>query len=108
MLPNDRHETVKRSFDLLGFLLLSPGIALLMCGLDRLGMGAKNNGAIDAEVELAVLLLLAFFWHANRLSSAELIDLKLFQNRAFSAAAVTQFFGNCVFLAARCCFRCTS
>lgn len=96
VLPNDGHETLRRPFDLPGFLMLSPAIALLMHGLDVLGMGSPGSWIIDAELGLAALLLTAFFWHANRHGRQALIDLELFRIRTFSAAAITQFFGNCV------------
>lgn len=104
VLPDDSHETVRRPFDLLGFLLLSPGIAMLMHGLDVLGMGTPNTWPIDAELGLAGLLLAGFFWHANHRGSSALIDLKLFRNRTFSAAAATQFFGNCIFIGSQMLF----
>jgi len=43
-----------------------------------------------------VVLLGAFLWHGMRRGRAALIDLHLFADRSFSAAATTQFLSNCV------------
>jgi EmrB/QacA subfamily drug resistance transporter len=84
--------------DLLGFLLLSPGLALFVYGLaetaSRGGIGAP--GAWGPMVA-GVLLVAAFAVHGLR-SPHPLIDLRLFQARAFSAAAaVTVLFGTAMF-----------
>ncbi|PRC94934.1 Drug resistance MFS transporter, drug:H+ antiporter-2 (14 Spanner) (DHA2) family [Solimicrobium silvestre] len=94
LLPSDETSIQKRPFDLLGFLLISPGLACLLYGLQH---------ASDSDGKLILLLgsvlTMAFIWHAKRKGSAALIDLELFHNRIFSTAAMTQFLSNGMFYA---------
>jgi EmrB/QacA subfamily drug resistance transporter len=94
ILPADSHETQPRSFDLLGFVLLSPALAMLLHSLESLGSGASNSRLSDIELAASVALLGAFLWHGFRRGKSALIDLHLFRHRTFSAAASTQFLGN--------------
>jgi EmrB/QacA subfamily drug resistance transporter len=92
LLPRDEASIQKRPFDLLGFLLISPGFACLLYGLQY---ATHRNGA---SCLLAGLILLgAFTRHAIRKGSAALIDLELFNDHVFSTAATTQFLSNAVF-----------
>lgn len=107
VLPDDNRETVRRPFDQPGFLLLWPGIALLRYVLDWLNVldvGTASSGKIDAELGLAPLLLAGFFLHAKRRGTSASIDLKLFRNRTFAAAAGTPFFGARVLIGSRMLF----
>ncbi len=92
LLPEDAATIQKRPFDLQGFLLISPGLACFLYGLPN----ASSLGGASV-LAVGVLLLSAFVWHALRKRSAALIDLQLFSNRTFSAAAATQFLSNGVF-----------
>ncbi len=86
--------------DVLGLLLLSPGLAALIYGLAQV---PSHEGFGDPEVYLpavgGALLVIAFIWHAARTPHA-LIDLKLFRDRGFSVATGTMvlftaaFFGS--------------
>ena len=89
LLPGDEASIQKRPFDLLGFLLVSPGLACLLYGFQH---AAHRNGA--SCLLAGSILLGAFIWHAIRKGSAALIDLGLFNNRIFSTAATTQFLTN--------------
>jgi EmrB/QacA subfamily drug resistance transporter len=75
--------------DVLGLLLLSPGLAALIYGLAQV---PSHGGFGDPEVYLPAVigaaLVAAFIWHASRTEHA-LIDLKLFRDRGFSVASVT-------------------
>ncbi|TCV91311.1 EmrB/QacA subfamily drug resistance transporter [Luteibacter rhizovicinus] len=102
ILPRDGHETVRRPFDLLGFMLLSPAIVMSLHGLEALANGAATY--THAELAAAVALLIAFFWHGARRGGEALIDLRLFRTRTFSAAAATQFLSNGVLLAGQMLF----
>lgn len=89
LLPRDVATIQKRPFDVQGFLLISLGLACFLYGLPN----ASHRGG--ASVLVAGLLLLGtFVWHALRKGSTALIDLRLFDNRVFSAAAGTQFLSN--------------
>jgi EmrB/QacA subfamily drug resistance transporter len=84
LLPKDTDETVRRPFDVMGFLLLSPALVLFLHGLE--------HNAI--EVGVAIALLAGFGWHAMRRGKDALIDLDLFRDRTFSVAGTTQFLNN--------------
>ncbi len=92
LLPDDAATIQIRPFDLQGFLLVSPGLACLLYGLPN---AVQPGGA--SVLAIGSLLLGAFVWHALRKGSAALIDLELFNNRIFLAAAATQFLANGVF-----------
>jgi len=94
LLPGDEAAIQKRPFDLLGFLLISPGLACLLYGL-------QHASHLDGALTLLTgsMLMGAFVIHAMRKESAALIDLQLFKNRIFSTAATTQFLANGVFYA---------
>ncbi|MDO8209310.1 DHA2 family efflux MFS transporter permease subunit [Conexibacter sp. CPCC 206217] len=84
--------------DLLGLLLVSPGLALFVYGLAETSTkgGIGSAGALIPMVAGVVLVAL-FVLHALR-SPHPLVDLRLFKVRAFSAAAgVTVLFGTAMF-----------
>ena len=69
----------------LGLALLSPGLALVLYGLDhvreRLSIGI---------LALAIILLVSFVLLAVRKDSQALVDMRLFRSKVFSVAAGTQ------------------
>ncbi|HEY8301078.1 MAG TPA: DHA2 family efflux MFS transporter permease subunit [Jatrophihabitans sp.] len=88
ILPKDvtsRHERL----DVLGLLLLSPGLAALIYGLAQ---SSSKGGFGSADVLVPALLgaaaIAAFVVHALRKTNA-LIDLRLFANKVFSGSIVT-------------------
>ena len=96
LLPNDTQETQRRVFDLTGFLLLPPGLVLLLHSLENLASHAETARFSLIELLLALSLLSAFVVHGIRKGSSALIDLHLFRRPVFSAAASTQFLTNAV------------
>ncbi len=88
-LPNDREETHRRDLDLVGFALLSPGLALFLYGSDHMG---ERIGQIT--VALSVVLLAMFFKVAIRKGDRALIDLRLFKGKTFFDSTVTTFISN--------------
>ena len=89
-IPHDHETTISgRELDLIGLLLLSPGLVLFLYGSDHL----NESGGVAALL-LSVFLLAAFFRKALRDGPRALIDLELFRNRAFSASSITQFATN--------------
>jgi EmrB/QacA subfamily drug resistance transporter len=78
-----------QKLDILGLVLLSPGLAALIYGLAKV---PANGGFDSAEVYLpagaGAILVVAFVLHALRTPHA-LIDLKLFKDRGFSVASAT-------------------
>jgi MFS family permease len=86
-LPDDHGQTAgRRELDLIGFLLLSPGLVLFLYGSDHL-----SEHAGMAALLLSGILLAAFFRKALSDRERALIDLQLFRSRSFSASALTQF-----------------
>ena len=93
-LPSDREETRRRTFDLSGFALLSPGLALVLYGLDHLGERLGIGSLV-----LSSILLASFILVAARKGAQALVDLRLFRSRVFSIATGTQFLANGVMFA---------
>ncbi|WP_235834220.1 DHA2 family efflux MFS transporter permease subunit [Actinomadura logoneensis] len=77
----------RRSLDVPGLLLLSPGLVALIYGVTRFGDGA-SGAAPFAWIALGLGLAAAFAVRA-RFAAHPLIDLRLFRTRAFSAATGT-------------------
>ncbi len=94
VLPADQHETRPRPFDIVGFMLLSPGLVMFLHSVESIGVGMSGSFS-RYELAAALLLLAGFSWHAVRRGKAALIDIRLFRDRTFSAAAITQFISNC-------------
>jgi EmrB/QacA subfamily drug resistance transporter len=93
-LPNDRHERKQRELDWLGLVLLSPGLALLLFGAERIG---QRTGL--AAVVAGVVLLALFLRVETRKGDRALIDLELFRGKVFATASVSMFLTNGVMFA---------
>ena len=94
ILPRDVASLHARSFDLRGFLLLSPALVLLLYSMENLGAGSASSPFCLSEIAVSICLLAAFVVHVMRCGEASLIDLRLFRKPVFSAAVWTQFFAN--------------
>lgn len=88
-LPDEREQANRRTFNLAGFAMLSPGLVLFLFGLEHVG---QRTGQFSLGV--AVVLLAAFVVYARRRGGHALIDIRLFSRPVFSAAASTQFLSN--------------
>jgi EmrB/QacA subfamily drug resistance transporter len=88
VLPKDEPST-SESFDFLGMLLLSPGLALLLFGVSSI---PEERGIDSTRVYvpalIGIVLIAAFVWHAFR-PAHPLIDLRLLGNKRLAAAVVT-------------------
>src|ERR1700677_4825984 len=73
-LPNERGETKQRDLDVVGFVLLSPGLVLFLYGSDHMGEGIGLLTLV-----LSIVLLATFFRMAIRKGDRALIDLQLFK-----------------------------
>jgi EmrB/QacA subfamily drug resistance transporter len=91
-LPRDE-VTSSRRLDLIGFAVISPGLALLLQGLVS---WAHGQATAPLSLAASALLLAGFTWHALRRPVSALIDLRLFRGRIFRAAAATQFLSNAI------------
>lgn len=89
LLPADQATADRSAFDFVGFLLLSPALALMLYGLDN---AASRNG--DIAMVTGTVLLACFVWHGIRKKQAALLNLQLFRIRVFSIAATTQLLAN--------------
>jgi EmrB/QacA subfamily drug resistance transporter len=88
ILPRDipKHDEV---LDWLGFVLLSPSLALIIYGLAESGSaGGFGETKIIGPIVAGVLLLAVFVWHELRVTQP-LIDLRLYKNRIFTVSSVT-------------------
>ncbi|WP_084614027.1 DHA2 family efflux MFS transporter permease subunit [Nakamurella lactea] len=88
VLPKD-NPTPSESFDVLGFALLSPGLAAFLFGVSSI----PEAGTIASPKVLiwsiaGLVLIVAFVLHALRKTDA-LIDLHLFKNRQLTFAILT-------------------
>jgi len=93
VLPKD--ETAQpRRLDLLGFAMISPGLALSLEGLVAMAHG--GGATMPLTLPLGLALLAAFTIYALRAPATALIDLRLFAGRTFRAAASTQFLSNAI------------
>ncbi|MEG9226941.1 DHA2 family efflux MFS transporter permease subunit [Aeromicrobium sp. Sec7.5] len=92
VLPKDT-ATSSESFDLMGMLLLSPGLAAFLFGVSSIaegGNGVHLGPRVWVSVTIGLLLITAFVFHAFR-PEHPLIDLRLFANRRLTVAVVTMF-----------------
>ena len=88
VLPSDR-PSPSQSFDLVGMLLLSPGLALTLFGVSSIPQERTVAAArVLVPAAIGLLLILGFVAHALR-ARHPLIDLRLFQNRQMTVAVIT-------------------
>ena len=90
VLPKD-HTEPSESIDVVGLLLMSPGLAAFLYGVSSI----PDEGTFVATKVLApmiggALLIAAFGWWSMR-PEHPLLDLRLLANRQFSVAALTMF-----------------
>jgi EmrB/QacA subfamily drug resistance transporter len=91
VLPSDTPQP-SESFDFLGMVLLSPGLALFLFGVSSLPAmeGDLSAPRVWLSMLVGVLLMLAFVWHAFR-PEHPLLDLRLFKNRNLTVSTITMF-----------------
>ncbi|WP_424637628.1 MDR family MFS transporter [Embleya sp. AB8] len=92
-LAGDRPDPRPRPrLDVVGMLLLSPGIAAVIYGLTRIG---GSEGPADLTVTLPLVaglaLLLGYLGWALRRGPDALIDVRLFRHRALASSSVLVF-----------------
>src|SRR3954471_7274078 len=88
VLPSDVPQPAHR-LDWLGLALLSPGLAALIYGLAQSGSSGGFGEAKVLVPMIAGAIALAFFVRHGLRTRDALIDLRLFNNRTFSASSVT-------------------
>jgi MFS transporter, DHA2 family, multidrug resistance protein len=78
------------TFDFIGMLLLSPGLALFLYGASSLpAHGTITNRAVWIPASVGLLLIIGFVFHALFRTDHPLIDLRLFKNRNVALANTT-------------------
>ncbi len=88
VLPKDEPQP-SESFDFVGMLLLSPGLALFLYGVSSIpGEGKVGSTKVLIPALVGLALVVAFVFHALR-KRHPLIDLGLFKNRNLTVSTVT-------------------
>jgi EmrB/QacA subfamily drug resistance transporter len=89
VLPQDNVQP-SQTFDVVGMLLLSPGLALFLFGVSSIPeAGTVLSTRVLSTSILGLVLIVAFVpWALRRNNIHPLIDLRLFVNRNFTVAVV--------------------
>lgn len=93
VLPSD-HVEPSETFDWLGMLLLSPGLAAFLYGVSSIPAAKEEHGTVwttqvVAPALLGALLIAAFVpWALNRRNLHPLVDLRLFGNPTMTVAVL--------------------
>jgi EmrB/QacA subfamily drug resistance transporter len=86
---DDPHPT--ESLDVLGVVLMSPGLALFLYGVSSIpGEGTFVSAKVLVPMLIGLALMVAFVLHTFR-PEHPLLDLRLFRNRDLRAATTTMF-----------------
>ncbi len=85
------HKDSDHKFDLLGFALLSPGLAFMVYGLSSVNNpGGFMNHTVLYCISIGVVLTALFVLRSFK-APEPLIDMSLFRNRYFSIATICSF-----------------
>jgi len=89
-LPKDRPEP-SESFDFLGMLMLSPGLALFLYGVSSLPeAGTVSDPEVWVPMLIGAALVIGFVFYSFK-PRHPLLDLRLFKNRNLTVASITLF-----------------
>ncbi|MDN5789568.1 MAG: DHA2 family efflux MFS transporter permease subunit [Micrococcales bacterium] len=89
-LDSDRPEP-SESFDVIGMLLMSPGLALFLYGVSSIpGEGTVASAKVLVPALIGLAMLVAFVVYSFR-PKHPLLDLRLFANRNLTVATITMF-----------------
>lgn len=89
-LPKDS-PVPSESLDLLGVVLMSPGLALFLYGVSSIpGEGTMNSPKVYITMAIGAVLMGLFVWNTFR-RAHPLLDLRLFRNRNLTASTTTLF-----------------
>lgn len=92
MMPDDVARRRTR-FDLLGFLLLAPGLAGIVYALSEAGnRGGFGDASVLVPLSAGFVLIVTFVVHAATTRHEPLIDIRVFRSRSFTAASGLLFF----------------
>ena len=88
-LENDK-PTPSESFDFLGMLMMSPGLALFLFGVSSIPTDGMGSAKVLIPAAIGIVLIVAFVFHTFR-PQHPLLDLRLFKNRLLSMSTITMF-----------------
>ncbi|MGW6194506.1 DHA2 family efflux MFS transporter permease subunit [Kribbella sp. NPDC055110] len=90
-LAKDTAERTE-SLDILGVVLMSPGLALFLFGVSSLPAEGGDFGAprVWVSILIGVVLMATFVWHSFR-PQHPLLDLRLFRDRNLTVSIITMF-----------------
>jgi len=89
-LPKDTPHP-SEALDVLGVVLMSPGLALFLFGVSSIPeKGTMNAPKVYVTMAIGVALIALFVWHTFR-PAHPLLDLRLFRNRNLTVATTTMF-----------------
>jgi EmrB/QacA subfamily drug resistance transporter len=92
LLPADPEREPGTRIDVLGLLLLSPGLAALVYGLSEAGNGAGPGSVkVWGGIGAGVVLLGAFVVRGLARRGTALLDLRVFRNRPFWSSSAALF-----------------
>ncbi|MBT2513649.1 DHA2 family efflux MFS transporter permease subunit [Arthrobacter sp. ISL-30] len=97
-VPRDKAGTTER-LDLTGLLLVSIGLPLVVLSLTLWAEHRTATAAIIGMLSLGIALLGTFALHGRRVAHP-VLDLRLFDNRTYAAAATTTAFAGAVMFGA--------
>ncbi len=91
VFPKD-HPVPSETFDFVGVLLLSPGLATFLYGVSSIpARGTVADRHVWIPAAIGVALIAGFVVHALYRADHPLIDLRLFENRVLTLANATMF-----------------
>src|SRR6185437_7802708 len=89
LLPKDKPEDAGR-LDVLGLVLIGAGLVGVTYGLADIGTASFVSDKVLLPLVAGLVLVAAFVWRALRMERP-LLDVRLYANKAFSAASLTTF-----------------
>ncbi len=97
-IPKDSRDSVIAGFDIIGFLLLCPGMVLSIYGIDNIdpsNPADMNTGITVASAGL--VFLMSFFFIARKTPDSSLIDISMFKHSNFRKASSLLFTSSAVY-----------
>jgi DHA2 family multidrug resistance protein len=91
VFPKDQ-PAPSEALDVVGVLLLSPGLATFLYGISSIpGRGTVADAHVWLPASIGLVLILGFVFHALYRADHPLIDLRLFKNRVVALANASMF-----------------
>jgi EmrB/QacA subfamily drug resistance transporter len=91
IFPKDQ-PAPSETFDFVGMLLLSPGLATFLYGVSSIpGRGTVADRHVWIPAAIGLTLIIGFVFHALYRADHPLIDLRLFKNRVVTLANTAMF-----------------